>query len=118
MRSQAGFRRFFEEADERGLVEPLRDIARRHGSTLRDVYGDSALPGAIAARLESWWWLTAELRRSPNEVAILYDRRHQSVAFALRRLALEAERSGVRVASDTVAVLAGLVSRRHEPEDG
>ena len=118
MRSQAGFRRFFDAADERGLVEPLRDIARRHGSTLRDVYADSTLPGAIAARLECWWWLTAELRRSPNEVAAMFDRSGGSVAFGLRRLAAEAERSGVRVASDTVAVLAALVSRRHEPRDG
>lgn len=106
-RDKAGFRRFFRYLEETGLVYPLRKRALRHGATLHDVYGDERAEAATAARIEAWWYLVAETRRSPEQVAELFDRSASSVRHGLRLLRERADELTVSVAPDTVFVLAG-----------
>ena len=110
-RDKPGFRRFFQYLEETGLKYPLRLILRRHGTTFFDIYMDVTLPGAVAARYEAWWYLIAEARRSPAEVAELFDRNRSSVVYVMQRLREVAEEKTVRVAPDTVTVLATFLAR-------
>lgn len=110
-RTKEGFRRFFAYLEETGLKYPLRLITRNHGTTLFDVYMDVSLPGAVAARYEIWWYLTADAHRSPAEVADLFDRNRSSVVFVFRRLRELAEERTVSVAPDTIGVLSTFLAR-------
>lgn len=110
-RTKEGFRRFFVYLEETDLKYPLRLIARNHGTTLYDVYMDVSLPGAVAARYESWWYLAVDAHRSPAEIAELFDRNRSSVVFVFRRLREVAEERTVSVAPDTIGVLAAFLAR-------
>lgn len=116
-RSKAGFRRFYAYAEEVGLKEPLSALVARHESTLFAIYMDEPTVSATAARLEVWWYLVTETGRSAAEVAELFDRNRSSVVHGLRLLKAKAEQLTVRVAPDTIGVLARLVAgpRRREP---
>lgn len=111
-RDKAGFRRFFGYLEETGLVEPLREICIEHAVTLFEVYGDEKGPTAYAARLECWAWLHLSLRKSPTEIARLFDREHTSLLYALRRMREAATTMGVDFAVETARPIAQEIAGR------
>lgn len=108
-RTREGFKRFFEYAHDCQLIDPLREIARRHGATLFDVYMDTKTVAAASARIEAWFWLMSETRRSPSEVAAMFDRTRSSVLYAMKQLGEVAARLDVQVALDTAPTLAKMI---------
>jgi hypothetical protein len=85
-RDKATFCRFQLYLEECGLDEPLRAIGRRHGVTLFEVYSSVRGPSVVAARIEMWHWLIAEMGKSPAEVAVMFDRDRGAVAAAMKNL--------------------------------
>lgn len=104
-RSEEGFVRFVVYLEETGLAPRLREICLAHHVTLRDIYNDARGRSAMAARVETWWWLMKHASRSTREIGALFDRDASSVTHAMRRLYAKAEAMGFDVEEASVAQL-------------
>ena len=105
-RTQETYLQFLLYLDETGLDEELRAICKGHHVTPRDVYLDARGPTVHAARLECWWWLVMHTRKSPGEVAKLFDRDPGSIRYGMLRLGEQALILGRELNAESVRAVA------------
>jgi len=89
-RDDESYRRFLVYIGECGLEPGLRSICLKHAVTPRDIYLDATGETIHAARLEVWWWLAQEHRKSSSEIGRMFDREPSSILYALKKLSEEA----------------------------
>lgn len=110
-RDEVGALRFLAYLEETGLFDTVRAICLAYHVTPRDIYLDGRGPTIVAARLETWWVLSARARKSAREVGDMFGRDPSSVMHAMRKLGAHAVDLGVELSEETVRRVAEAAAR-------
>ena len=87
------FEQFTNECVLRGLDKKIEEICRAHGVLPLEIFERTKKNSIHHARVTVWVWLIDECHKSPQEVADLFDRNRETVAYAADRWRLRFAKS-------------------------